>query len=146
MRRVLGSVCVCLIVVIACASTAYSFFPAPQSGGCQPKQYCKTLMVPCVESKLVADVRPVQVSVPVKRIGYTYKKFLVKGCPVGQPCGTGPCVKCISPPICKVVCKPVPYVYYTKVPYTCYQACYRRVCRQVLRPQVYKMTEKPLCY
>ena len=100
MKRVVV-VCAALVLV-ACvvgpAACMNNFVPAP----CPPASYCVTKMVPCVKTEMVASVRPVSMCVPVQKVGYRCQKVLVKGTPLGAPCGSSPCVQCCPQPFCKV--------------------------------------------
>ncbi len=146
MGRVVASVTAGMLFLVCFVSAASCMSPCSWNQGCPPRTYCATKMVPCVVSELVADVKPVQVCVPVKKMGYRMQKFLVRGCPVGCASHGNPCMQCFPEPFCQTVCKPVPFEYYTNETYTAYQACYRRACRTVWRPQMYHVQESPMCH
>jgi hypothetical protein len=125
--------------------------PAESSSCCPPppppciQQCLITKMIPCVRTEMVAEVQPCTRTVPVTKVGYRTQKIMLKGSPVGQPCGIDPCTKCCPQPFCQVVSQKVPYYYceYRKVP--SYNIVYKPVCRTVMMPQLYNVQAIPLC-
>lgn len=116
--------------------------------GPSPCGSCGTLvtrMVPCVRTEMVAEVQPCMRAIPVKRIGYRMQNFMLRGIPVGSPCGQDPCTKCCPQPFCQVVQRQVPYVYYQPVCVPWYNVVYRPVCRPVMVPQTYLVQTIPMC-
>ncbi len=112
---------------------------------CPPQPTYVTKMVPCLKTDVVAQVIPTWRTVPVKKVGYKCQKVVVRGTPVGRPCGAGPCEKCCVQPFCTVVPQMVPFCYYENQKVPTYQVAYRKVCRQVMRPQTYRIDAYPLC-
>jgi hypothetical protein len=146
MRAFLPVFCA-VAVLLASASLplhCMGFYPSPQQ--CSPPGCYVTKMVPCVKTELVAQVCPTTVCVTVPKTGYTCRKVMLKGTPVGcPPGGSDPCTQCFPKPFCKVVTQKVPYTYYENVAMPSYNLVYRKVCRQVWRPQVYRLDAYPLC-
>jgi len=70
---------------------------------------------------------------------------MLKGIPVGQPCGMDPCTKCCPQPFCQVVEQKVPYYYCEKKTVTSYNVVYKPVCRTVMMPQTYMVQAQPMC-
>lgn len=123
--------------------------PAQSFNGCQPPQ-CPprtliTKMIPCVRTEMVAEVQPSTRCIPVTKMAFRTQKILLRGIPVGRPCGQDPCTKCCPQPFCQVVEQKVPYYYceYKKVP--SYNIVYKPVCRTVMLPQTYCVEAVPLC-
>jgi hypothetical protein len=145
MERVMVLV-VAAVLFLACVSG-----PVQAMQGCGPvAQPCPqrtliTKMVPCVKTEMVAEVQPATRMVPVKRVGYRIQNVLLKGTPVGRPCGQDPCTKCCPQPFCQVVQQKVPYVYYEPQCVPWYNVVYRPVCRTVMLPQTYMVEAIPVC-
>ena len=131
-----------LVLGIAAPAMSQSFCGMPPT--CAPEPKYITQMVPCTKQECVAEVVPCWTTVPVTRTAYRCQKFLVKGTPVGQACGQGPCTQCCPQPFCTVQEQMVPYQYcdYEKVQY--YQVQYKKVCRPVWLPQTYRLDFCPL--
>jgi len=152
MRRALVAVVagLLIIVVAAGAAPAWNWFSPPQpcappcAPPCPPPTFV-TKMIPCTRTEIVADVQPVVQCINVPKIAYRPQKFLLKGIPVGQPCGLDPCTKCCPQPFCEVVQQPVPYVYYEQKKIQSYNVSYRPVCRPVMLPQTYMVKAYPMC-
>ncbi len=145
MERAMVSVVGALLLLAASvvSGECMNCYPGPaQCGSCGT---FVTRMVPCVRTEMVAEVQPCTRAIPVKRIGYRIQNFMLKGIPVGSPCGQDPCTKCCPQPFCQVVQRQVPYVYYQPMCVTCYNVVYRPVCRQVMVPQTYLVRETPMC-
>jgi hypothetical protein len=104
-----------------------------------------TRMVPCTKTEMVAEVVPCTKMVPVKKIGYRIQNVMLKGTPVGQPCGMNPCIKCCPQPFCQVVQQKVPYEYYEPKAVPWYNVVYKPVCRQIMMPQQYVVEAVPMC-
>jgi hypothetical protein len=143
MERVMVLVVAALLLIVGAVG------PAESMSGCGP-QYCPqrtmvTKMVPCVRTEMVAEVQPCTKVVPVKKIGYRVQNVMLKGTPVGQPCGQDPCTKCCPQPFCQVVQQKVPYVYYEPQTIPWYNVVYKPVCRTVMLPQNYMVEAIPMC-
>jgi len=132
-----------LIAALAGAAQCMNCYPPPSS--CAPPCSFVTRMVPCVQTQMVAEVVPCSQTVPVTKVGYRIQKFLLKGTPVGQPCGINPCIKCCPQPFCQVVEQKVPYYYCDKTTVTSYNLVYKPVCRPVMLPQTYMVQSYPMC-
>lgn len=150
MRRALVAVVVGLLVssVSGGSVLAWNCYPPapPQCAPpCPPPCTLITKMVPCTRTEMVACVQPVVQCVNVPKIAYRPQKFLLKGTPVGQPCGLDPCTKCCPQPFCEVVEQPVPYVYYEQKKIRSYTVSYKPVCRPVMLPQTYLVQAYPVC-
>lgn len=149
MERAMVAVVTGLILIAALSSPvhAWNCYPAPNpcAPQCAPPSTLVTKMVPCMKTEIVADVVPYEQCVPVKKIGYRTQKVMLKGVPVGQPCGLDPCTKCCPQPFCQVVEQKVPYVYYETKKVRSYNICYRPVCRPVMLPQTYLVQAYPMC-
>jgi hypothetical protein len=144
------------VVVVTMASLVLCLgllaVPAQSYQGCAPQPQCAppprtlvTRMVPCVKTEMVAEVQPCTRCIPVQRVGWTTRKVMLKGTPVGQACGQSPCIKCCPQPFCQVVEEKVPYVYYEykKIPW--YNIVYKPVCHQIVLPQTYCVEATPMC-
>ena len=98
MERAMVAVVTGLFLIVALISPVHAWQCYPQPNPCAPRcappSKLVTKMVPCVKTEIVADVVPYTQCVPVKKIGFRTQKVLLKGTPVGQPCGLGPCTKC----------------------------------------------------
>jgi hypothetical protein len=101
--------------------------------------------VPCVKTEMVAEVMPCTRYVPVKKIGYKKQNVMLRGVPVGKPCGMDPCTQCCPQPFCQVVQQMVPYEYYEPKPVTTYNVVYKPVQRRVMMPQTYCVEAVPMC-
>ncbi len=149
MERAMVAVVTGLILIAALTSPvhAWNCYPPqnPCAPQCAPPSTLVTKMVPCMKTEIVADVVPYERCVPVKKIGYRTQRVMLKGVPVGQPCGMGPCTQCCPRPFCQVVEQKVPYVYYDKKTIRSYNICYRPVCRPVMLPQTYLVQAYPMC-
>jgi hypothetical protein len=119
--------------------------PMPCAPRCAPPTTLITKMVPCTKTEIVSEVVPYTRCVPVKKIGYRCQKVMLKGFPVGLPCGQDPCTKCCPQPFCQVVDQKVPYVYYETQKVRSYTIRYRPVCRPVMLPQTYMVQAYPMC-
>jgi len=149
MCRSVALLSVVVLALTALAAPGYAMMRHPCPPACPPppppEVTYQTRMVPCVRTDLVPEVRPCSAVVPVPVVQYRCQPVLLKGTPVGSPCGMDPCTKCCPQPFCQVVTRQVPYVTYTTkvVPY--YSVYYRPVCRPVCLPQTYKVEAYPLC-
>jgi hypothetical protein len=132
-----------LLAGFAAPGECMNCYPGPAQ--CAPPRTLVTKMVPCVRTEIVAEVQPCTRVVPVKRIGYKMQNVMLKGIPVGSPCGQDPCTKCCPQPFCQVVQQKVPYVYYEPAPMPSYNVVYKPVCRQVMLPQTYMVEAVPMC-
>ena len=144
MERVMVLVVAALLVLVGVAG------PAESMSGCGPAQYCPqrtmvTKMVPCVRTEMVAEVQPCTRVVPVQRVGYKVQNVMLKGTPVGRPCGQDPCTKCCPQPFCQVVQQKVPYTYYEPQCVPWYNVVYKPVSRTVMLPQTYMVEATPMC-
>ena len=141
-----------VVVIVASLILMSGFFqgPAESFNCCPPPTPCVqqcfvTKMIPCVRTEMAAEAQPCTRCVPVTRVGFRTQKVMLKGCPVGQPCGLDPCTKCCPQPFCQVIEQRVPYYYYeyTKVPW--YNIVYKPVCHTVMMPQTYCVQATPMC-
>jgi len=147
MERALVVIVAAMFVVGAVAGPAQSMNGCPPPSPCAPPS-CKTLitkMVPCTRTEIVAELQPTTRCVPVKKIGWRCQKVLLKGTPVGMPCGMDPCTKCCPQPFCQQVTQQVPYEYweYKTIPW--YNIVYKPICRPVMLPQQYMVEAIPQC-
>jgi hypothetical protein len=126
--------------------------PAQSYMGCAPpppptcgQQTVVTKMIPCVRQEIVGEVQQTTRCVPVWKVAYKTQRVMVRGCPIGPPCGMDPCTKCCAQPFCQVVDQKVPYYYceYKKIPW--YNVVYKPVCRPVMMPQQYLVEATPMC-
>lgn len=150
MQRTVVAVVVGLFISVALAGTPLAWYCGPPQHPrvqpCAPPP-CTfiTKMVPCTRTEIVGEVKPVTQCVPVRKIGYRMQKVLLKGTPVGFPCGLDPCTKCCPQPFCQVVEQKVPYVYFEHKTIRSFQVCYKPVCRPVMLPQTYMVQAHPMC-
>lgn len=146
MERIVVVVSAALLILAGIAGPGACMAGGPMPGcGAPPCTYV-TKMIPCVKTQMVPQVVPCKAVVPVKQIGYRCQKVLVRGMPVGMPCGMDPCTKCCPQPFCQVVTQKVPYVYYVPKCVSYYNVTYKPVCCTVWLPQTYKVEATPLCY
>ncbi|MCA1961333.1 MAG: hypothetical protein LDL33_11120 [Desulfomonile sp.] len=139
---------VVILAVTVIAAPGYTMMRYPCPPPCSPpppEVTYQTRMVPGVRTDLVPEVKQSNAVIPVPVVQYRAQPVLLKGTPIGAPCGMDPCTKSCPQPFCQVVTRQVPYVTYTTkvVPY--YSVCYRPVCRPVCLPQTYKVEAHPLC-
>lgn len=139
------SAVVALLAGLTVSAHAMGFYSPPAQPNCAPQSMYVKKMVPCIKTELVAEVKPCTVTVPVQRVGYRCRRVLVKETPVGRPCAVDPCVRCFPQPSCRVVTQKAPYVYYESQCVPWYNVTYKKVCRKVWRPQVFKVEARPLC-
>ncbi len=139
------SAVVALLAALTVSAHAMGFYPPPAQPNCAPQCTYVKKMVPCIKTELVPEVKLSTVTVPVRRVGYRPQRVLVKETPVGRPCAVDSCVRCFPRPSCKVVTQKAPYVYYESQCVPSYNVTYKKVCRKVLRPQVFKVETRPLC-
>lgn len=127
------------------SAQAYVGCAPPPPPSCGPQQTIVTKMIPCVRQEIVGEVQRTARYVPVWKVGYKTQRVLLKGSPIGRPCGQDACTKCCPQPFCEVVNQKVPYYYceYKKVPW--YNIVYKPVCRPVMLPQQYLVEAVPLC-
>jgi hypothetical protein len=116
--------------------------PAPQ---CCPQQTMVTRMVPCTKTEMVAEIQPCTRCIPVQKTGWTTRKVMLRGTPVGRACGQDPCTKCCPQPFCQVIEQKVPYCYieYKTIPW--YNIVYKPVCKTFMLPQTYLVEAVPMC-
>jgi hypothetical protein len=145
MERVVVAVLVTLALMAGIVGSAQSMTAYPMPGQNCPQRTMVTKMVPCTKTELVAEVVPCTRIVPVKKIGYRTQNVMIKGTPVGRPCGMDPCTKCCPQPFCQVVQQCVPYEYYEPKAVPWYNVVYKPVCRQVMMPQQYMVEATPMC-
>lgn len=148
MERVMVVVLAATLFLAALAGPAESMnacYPPTCSPPPCPQRTLVTKMVPCTRTEVVAEVQPCTRMVPVQRVGYRMQNVMLKGTPVGRPCGQDPCTKCCPPPFCQVVQQKVPYTYYEMQSVPWYNVCYKPVCRQVMLPQTYMVEATPMC-
>lgn len=146
MKRTLVGVIAGLLLVGAFLEPvqAMNFYPPPSPCAPPPCTFV-TRMVPCTRTEIVGEVVPYTQCVPVQKVGWRTQKVLLKGSPMGQPCGIDPCTKCCPPPFCEVVEQKVPFTYYENKTVQSYAVNYRPVCRPVMLPQTYMVQSFPLC-
>ncbi|MBI4965843.1 MAG: hypothetical protein HY913_21375 [Desulfomonile tiedjei] len=145
MERVMVSIVIVMVFLVGVVGSAQSMTPYPPQGACGPQRTMVTKMIPCMKTEMVAEVVPCTRVVPVKRIGYRMQNVMLKGMPVGQPCGLDPCIKCCPQPFCQVVQQKVPYEYYEPQTVRTYNVVYKPVCRPVMLPQNYLVEAIPMC-
>lgn len=147
MERALVAIVAGFVILGAVAGPVHCMNCYPPPNPCSPPPPCTmiTKMVPCMRTEIVADVQPCTRTVPVRKIGYRTQKVLLKGMPVGSPCGLDPCTKCCPQPFCQVVEQKVPYVYCEQQTVRSYNVVYRPVCRPVMLPQNYLVRAYPMC-
>lgn len=135
--------CVSLSLPAECMNSYQCAPPCPPP--CPVETSYMTRMVPCVKTRLVPEVVQCSAVVPVPQVSYRCQPVLLKGTPVGTPCGMDPCTKCCPQPFCQMVTRQVPQVTYVGkiVPY--YKVVYKPVCEPVWLPQTYKVDAIPLC-
>lgn len=145
MERVVVAILVTTVFFVGAVSSSQCMTPCPPQGACCPQRTVVTRMVPCVKTELVAEVVPCTRMVPVKKVGYRIQNVMLRGMPVGQPCGVDPCVRCCPQPFCQVVQQKVPYEYYEPKAVCTYNVVYRPVQRQIMLPQNYVVEAVPMC-
>ncbi len=151
MERVLVAITTAVVLIGAAVLPAQAQYCCPPQPACAPPcpppctRHIVTRMIPCTRTECVAEVQPTYRTVPVKRIGWRPQNVMLKGIPVGAPCGQDPCTKCCPQPFCQVVTQKVPYEYYEykKVPW--YNIVYKSVPRPVMLPQQYMVEATPMC-
>jgi len=146
MKRTLIGIVAGLLLVAALLEPvqAMNWYPPPNPCAPPPCTFV-TRMVPCTRTEIVGEVVPYSQCVPVQKIGWKTQKVLLKGSPVGQPCGLDPCTKCCPPPFSQVVEQKVPFTYYEPKTVQAYTVNYRPICRPVMLPQTYMVQSFPLC-
>ena len=145
MERVMVAIIVALVFLAGIVGSAQSMTPCPPPAPPCPQRTVVTKMVPCVKTELVAEVVPCTRIIPVKKIGYRTQNVMLKGTPVGRPCGVNPCIQCCPQPFCQVVQQKVPYEYYEPKSVPWYNVVYRPVQRQIMLPQNYVVEAIPMC-
>ncbi len=145
MERVMVAILVAMVFLVGVVGSAQSMAPCPPPAPSCPPKTIMTKMVPCMKTEMVAEVVPCTKVVPVRKIGYRMQNVMLKGIPVGQPCGLSPCIQCCPQPFCQVVQQKVPYEYYEPKSVTTYNVIYKPVQRPVMLPQNYLVEAIPMC-
>jgi hypothetical protein len=151
MERVLVAIASVVVFLGVAALPAQAQYCSPPQPMCAPPcpppctRHIVTRMVPCVRTECVAEVQPSCRVVPVKRIGWKPQQVMLKGTPVGSPCGQDPCTTCCPQPFCQVVTQKVPFEYYEYRTVPWYNIVYKSVRRPVMLPQQYVVEAAPVC-
>jgi len=145
MERVMVAILVATVFLVGGVSSAQCMMPYPPQGACGPQRTVVTKMVPCMKTELVAEVVPCTRMVPVKKMGYRTQNVMLRGMPIGLPCGMDPCTRCCPQPFCQVVQQKVPYEYYEPQCVRTYNVVYKPVQRPVMLPQNYVVEAVPMC-